>query len=225
MASSKRSHRKRRYDAEDTRRRILAAAQSEFAAYGFHGARVDRIARKAQANKAMIYQYFENKEGLYRTVFLENYARLSEERQLLELSEEDIPHLTERILLSYFEFHDRNPEYWRFIAWENLTPGTGIEIEDLHEISGEVLDHLEQLYHQGQAEGIFRMAVSFASYIFTLMAVSFFYRSNMATLRGTLPEEVSTRADRTALASQLAQLVDGGARGENAPVETHASSA
>jgi AcrR family transcriptional regulator len=41
-------------DAEATKRRLLDAARDEFAAYGIAGARVDRIAEAAQANKAQI---------------------------------------------------------------------------------------------------------------------------------------------------------------------------
>jgi TetR/AcrR family transcriptional regulator len=58
-----------------TQERILAAARHEFAARGLDGARVDRIARAAGVNKAMIYYHFHSKERLYETVvqqFLES---------------------------------------------------------------------------------------------------------------------------------------------------------
>ena len=42
--------------------RILAAAALEFAARGFAGARVDRIARRARVNKAMLYYHFSSKQ-------------------------------------------------------------------------------------------------------------------------------------------------------------------
>jgi len=45
--------------------RILAAAAVEFAERGFAGARVDRIARRARVNKAMLYYHFKSKQGLY----------------------------------------------------------------------------------------------------------------------------------------------------------------
>ena len=48
--------------------RILAAAAVEFAERGFAGARVDRIARRARVNKAMLYYHFKSKQGLYRTL-------------------------------------------------------------------------------------------------------------------------------------------------------------
>jgi AcrR family transcriptional regulator len=58
-------------DAEATRRRLLDAAAREFAEYGIAGARVDRIATAAQSNKAQIYHYFTNKEGLFDAVLRE----------------------------------------------------------------------------------------------------------------------------------------------------------
>lgn len=48
--------------------RILDAAAVEFAARGFGGARVDRIARRARVNKAMLYYHFKSKQGLYRAL-------------------------------------------------------------------------------------------------------------------------------------------------------------
>jgi HlyD family secretion protein len=52
----------------DSRERLLAAAAAEFAARGFAGASVDRIARSARLNKAMIYYHFTSKAALYREI-------------------------------------------------------------------------------------------------------------------------------------------------------------
>ena len=51
--------------APGTRARVAAAAAAEFAAHGFAAARVDRIARRARVNKAMIYYHFASKRALY----------------------------------------------------------------------------------------------------------------------------------------------------------------
>jgi TetR/AcrR family transcriptional regulator len=62
--------------------RILAAAALEFAERGFAGARVDRIARRAKVNKAMLYYHFKSKQGLYRALLRQTFslaaARLQE---------------------------------------------------------------------------------------------------------------------------------------------------
>jgi TetR/AcrR family transcriptional regulator len=55
-------------DLPGTRARLLAASAAEFAARGFAGANVDRIARAARVNKAMIYYHFRSKADLYREI-------------------------------------------------------------------------------------------------------------------------------------------------------------
>ena len=68
-------------DLNRTRERIMAAAQKEFAASGFAGARTDAIARRAHVNERMIFYCFESKEGLYRAVLAQ---KLSAKAALLE---------------------------------------------------------------------------------------------------------------------------------------------
>lgn len=51
-----------------TEKKIIESAIAEFAEYGFEGARVDRIAKRAKVNKAMIYYHFKGKEKLYEKV-------------------------------------------------------------------------------------------------------------------------------------------------------------
>jgi TetR/AcrR family transcriptional regulator len=53
---------------EATRKRILDAAEHEFAAKGFDGARLATIARAADAPQALIHHHFADKAGLYQAV-------------------------------------------------------------------------------------------------------------------------------------------------------------
>ena len=54
--------------SRDSRGLIAAAARSEFAAHGFAGARVDRIARRAGVNKQLLFYYFGSKKALYQKI-------------------------------------------------------------------------------------------------------------------------------------------------------------
>jgi AcrR family transcriptional regulator len=63
-----------RPSAADSKGRILAAAAKEFAAHGYAGANVDRIARAARLNKAMIYYHFASKAALYRDILNDMFA-------------------------------------------------------------------------------------------------------------------------------------------------------
>ena len=51
-----------------TQKRILDAAEAEFAAKGFDGARLGAIARAAGVQQALIHHYFDDKARLYREV-------------------------------------------------------------------------------------------------------------------------------------------------------------
>src|SRR6186997_938790 len=60
-----------------SRERLLAAAAAEFAARGFDGAKVDRIAATARINKAMIYYHFKSKANLYREVLRDVFGAVA----------------------------------------------------------------------------------------------------------------------------------------------------
>ncbi|HOX07019.1 MAG TPA: helix-turn-helix domain-containing protein [Planctomycetota bacterium] len=55
---------RRTRDAAASREAILAAAQHVFAERGFHGARVEEIARTAGVAKGTVFLHFKDKEGL-----------------------------------------------------------------------------------------------------------------------------------------------------------------
>lgn len=55
-------------DAQVTKAQILNAAMEEFAKHGLSGAKTEAIASGSGVTKAMIYYYFQSKEGLYQAV-------------------------------------------------------------------------------------------------------------------------------------------------------------
>src|SRR6266542_6116444 len=57
-----------------SRQKVFAAAAAEFAARGYAGANVDRIARAARLNKAMIYYHFTSKAALYREILRDMFG-------------------------------------------------------------------------------------------------------------------------------------------------------
>jgi TetR/AcrR family transcriptional regulator len=61
--------------------RILAAAALEFSERGYAGARVDRIARRARINKAMLYYHFGSKQALYRAMLRQIFSQAAERLQ------------------------------------------------------------------------------------------------------------------------------------------------
>ena len=61
-----------------SRHRVFAAAAAEFATHGYAGANMDRIARAARLNKAMIYYHFKSKSALYREILRDMFGAVRE---------------------------------------------------------------------------------------------------------------------------------------------------
>src|SRR5687768_2520018 len=55
-----------------TRSAVLTAAAEEFSAYGYAGAKVDRIAERAELTRGAVYSNFGGKRSLYLAVLLES---------------------------------------------------------------------------------------------------------------------------------------------------------
>ena len=103
-------------DAEDTKRRLLDAAASEFAERGIAGARIDRIAAAAKANKALIYAYFGNKEQLFDAVF---DALVVDTVHDVPIDPDDLPGYAGRL----FDRNISHPEAFRLAVWHSLERG------------------------------------------------------------------------------------------------------
>lgn len=106
-------------DASATKARIFEAASNEFALHGVAGARIDRIAESAKANKAQIYDYFGNKEQLFEHVLEEELNRL-----ITEISTPDDHAEISEFVGRAFDYHQAHPNLVRLLHWEALHFGT-----------------------------------------------------------------------------------------------------
>jgi len=98
---------------EATRQRILDAALTEFAAHGLAGARVDRIANAAQANKAQLYAWFGSKDGLFDAVFFGSLHRILDDAPI---DADDLADWAVRLYDDYL----RRPDLIRLASWHRL---------------------------------------------------------------------------------------------------------
>lgn len=100
-------------DASETKRRIVAAARDEFAAYGLAGARVDRIAKTARANKQSIYMHFGSKEELFDMVVAQSLMELAD---AVPFDATALPDYAGAL----FDMLDTRPDVIRLTAWALL---------------------------------------------------------------------------------------------------------
>lgn len=102
--------------ADATRARILQAATDEFAAHGIAGARVDRIAKAAAANKNLIYVYFCSKDQLFDAVF---DAHVAHGLNAVPFTPDDLPGYAGRL----FDYCRQHPQVIRLATWHRLERG------------------------------------------------------------------------------------------------------
>lgn len=100
-------------DATDTKRRILVAAHDEFAARGLAGARMDRIAESAAANKRSIYVHFGPKEELFDLIVGRALQAMS---LAVPLTPDDLP----RYAGALFDYLVAHPDVLRLTTWSRL---------------------------------------------------------------------------------------------------------
>jgi TetR/AcrR family transcriptional regulator len=101
-----------------SRDKILLAAQKEFAARGYAGARMEAIARTATINKAMLFYYFTSKDNLYRTVLFGVFSEI-----FGEIGRFVSPSLTPDLFLEkfpeiYIRFIARHPDLVRIMVFD-----------------------------------------------------------------------------------------------------------
>jgi AcrR family transcriptional regulator len=191
--------------AKITKTKILETAIKLFSESGFHGTRVDAVAAEAEVNKQRIYAYFKNKSGLFEAAL----ARVFEEVSLFSSNTlvkalQKPENLTPMLLADFMGLHDKYPYFWRMLAWANLNED--VSTDSLPDIISNQDKVIEKAFILAQKKGCVKKDISFAAYLFNLMAISFFYHSSGKTLCKTFSSEIYTQAGREQLMKQLISL-------------------
>jgi AcrR family transcriptional regulator len=169
-------------DAEATRARILAAAKKEFAKSGLGGARVDDIAKRAVANKRMIYHYFGSKEDLFQAVLEEAYTDIRTAEQKLELDQTPPRDALVKLVRFTWEYYLKNPEFITLVNSENLHRAKHLKkSEVITVVSRRFVSMVKSLLDRGVADGIFRTGIDPTQLNITIAAIGYYYLTNRYT--------------------------------------------
>lgn len=109
-------------NAETTKELLLTAATEEFAEYGLAGARIDRIAVRAGANKRLIYMYFGDKDGLFDAVMVRQSEAVM---SAVRLDNGDLS----AFAAARFDYLLANPTVSRLTTWRTLEGAEPSEAE------------------------------------------------------------------------------------------------
>jgi TetR/AcrR family fatty acid metabolism transcriptional regulator len=146
--------------AADKRRAILDAAVRVFARQGFHGCRVSDIAEEARVAYGLVYHYFDSKEEVLDTLFLERWELLlgaiAEVDARAELSPRDKLHEVASFIIDSYR-HD--PDLMKVIIVEVTRAANSFGRTHLAKIR-EAYEGIAQIVRKAQDEGTFTTSVT-----------------------------------------------------------------
>jgi AcrR family transcriptional regulator len=193
---------------ERTRGRILEAATGEFARYGLGGARVDRIARRAGANKRMLYYYFGGKEDLFLAALEARYAHIRNAEQALELEHLRPRQALRRLVKFTWAYYLEHPEFLTFLNSENLHKGRHVrKSKRVREMHSPLIETLRAILRRGEREGVFRRGVDPVQLYISIAGEGYFYLSNRYTLSRIFDRDLMSPAALEQRARHMVDLV------------------
>lgn len=135
---------------------ILEAAEREFLAKGFDGARTISIARAAGVTHAMLHYYFRTKENIFERI-LDEKMRLMGELVMTTFGRPGLP-LLERLrdgIARHFDFIVVNPDLPRFIVNEVFARPERHEVmrQRLRKIMDDLLSGMQSQLDESAARG------------------------------------------------------------------------
>ena len=172
-----------RRDPARTRTRLLDAAAAEFSGHGFHGARTDRIARRAGTNIRMLYHYFGSKDDLYVAVLEAMLSQLRHEELRIDPERGD----PLEALLAVFDHVDAHfgghPALRKLLAFENLNEARHLVRSDaVLALSAPVLTLIRRLLARGAAAGKVRDGIDPLHLYVAMVSLAYYGRAHAFTL-------------------------------------------
>ena len=204
---ARRNHRR---DPAGNQERILSAATEEFARYGLGGARVDRIAQRAGANKRMLYYYYGNKEALFLAVLESRYAHIRRAEQGLRLGDLEPAEGVRRLVAFTWNYYLKHPEFLTLLNSENLHEARHLrrsrQIAAMH---SPLVSMLRDLVERGAREKKFRGDVDPVQLYISIAALGYFYLSNRHTLSTIFQRDLVSTRNKTERLRHMTALVLG----------------
>jgi len=154
--------------------RILAAAAAEFSERGFAGARVDRIARRARVNKAMLYYHFGSKRDLYLAVVRDMVVTVHARARAIADGPGTAEHKLDRWIETLVEEAAARP-WFPPIMLREIAAGAPHFDARIFRLMNDVFGAVKDIIVQGQREGVFRAADPLLSHLTIMPPILIFF--------------------------------------------------
>ena len=154
----------------------MRAATDEFAARGFAAAGVDRIARRARVNKALIYYYFGSKLALYREVIALAISMLASRLEKVASADDTAENKIRRWVEALSTFLSDFPVVAPLMLRELADGGKHFGPPTLRRITT-IVPMVVRIVDQGRAEGVFGDADPLALH-FMLLGSTILFTAN-----------------------------------------------
>jgi AcrR family transcriptional regulator len=115
-------------DAEATRRALLDAAEIEFAAHGYQGARLRSIARRTGVQPALIHHYYSDKRGLYQAMLEAALSESSVQSWHILEGAQDLPTVVRRFVDMLLHFNQKYEKLLTILRREALAGSPAMEM-------------------------------------------------------------------------------------------------
>lgn len=157
----------------DKQQRILDIAIGEFAAHGFRQASMNRMVQKLAIAKGSLFQYFVNKEGLFRVIFdhAVGLVRRSLRQVKQDTVEQDFFQRIGQSLLAGIRFIQQHPRIYRIYLKMIFQEDFPLRTEFLQQVHLFSNDYLRPLVEKGIADGDLRSDLDVNMTVFFLDAL------------------------------------------------------
>jgi AcrR family transcriptional regulator len=190
--------------------RILQAATEEFARHGLGGARVDRIAARAGANKRMLYYYYGNKDALFLAVLESAYARIRSAERELRLADLDPEEAIRRLVTFTWDYYLAHPEFLTLLNSENLHRAAHLRrSQQVAAMHSPFIATIREVLRRGERSGRFRRGVDPVQLYISIAGLGYFYLGNLHTLSTIFRRPLLAPRQRAARLRHMNELVLG----------------
>lgn len=164
---------RRERNAVETRRRLLDAAETEFALKGFAGVRLREVAQAAGVQQALIHHYFTDKEGLYRAVLDRAIEQTTADSWVLLEQATSLVGLLDSFVGMLLRFYTAHANLLAMLRMEAAS-GSHLVLDVIQARSRPVFEAAEKVLEAYQRQGQLRADIAPADAIVAVLSATLF---------------------------------------------------